>query len=81
MVTPTLKMSTQHTGDGPPWDDDHYNPVGEENNRATGSSFNPNATAWDPEKMELHRIVHRSRRWKRGELSLTGQWSMLSPTR
>ena len=39
-------MSTQHTGDGPPGDDDYYNPVEEETNRAT-------------EKMELHQIVHR----------------------
>lgn len=52
-------MSTQHTGDGPPGDDDYYDPVEEENNRATGSGRNPNAAAWDPEKMELHRIVHR----------------------
>ena len=52
-------MSTQHTGDGPPGDDDYYDSVEEEINRATGSSRNPNAAAWDPEKMELHRIVHR----------------------
>ena len=39
------KMSTQHIGDGPPGDDDFYDPVGEESNRATGSSFNPNAAA------------------------------------
>ena len=58
-MTPTLIMSTQHTGDGPPGDDDYYDPVEEENNRATGSGINPNAAAWDPEKMELHRIVHR----------------------
>ena len=31
----------------------------EEINRATGSGCNPNAAAWDPEKMELHQIVHR----------------------
>ena len=46
LVTPTLIMNTQHTGDGPPGDDDYYNLVEEETNRAT-------------EKMELHRIVHR----------------------
>ena len=58
-MTPTLKiMSTQHTGDGPPGEDDYYDPV-EENIRPSGSGFNPNAAAWDPEKMELHRIVHR----------------------
>ncbi len=51
-------MSTQHTGDGPPGDDDYYDPVGEDI-RPSSSGFNPNAAAWDPEKMELHRIVHR----------------------
>ena len=52
LVTPTLtKLSTQHIGDGPPANDDYYDPVGEENNRATSSSFNPNAAALDPEKM------------------------------
>ena len=85
-MTPTLtKLSTQHIGDGPPGNDDYYDPVGEENNRATGSSFNPNAAAWDPEKMELTRIVHRLLALKgRGELCLLrlpGQWSMLFPTR
>ena len=58
-MTPTLRIiSTQHTGDGPPGDDDYYDQV-EENIRPSGSGFNPNATAWDLEKMELHRIVHR----------------------
>ena len=58
-MTPTLRiMSTQHTGDGPPGDDDYYDPEGE-NIGPSGSGFNPNAAAWDPEKMELHRIVHR----------------------
>ena len=52
-------MSTQHTGDGPPRDDDYYDPMEEENNRPSGSGTNINAAAWDPEKMELHRIVHR----------------------
>ena len=52
-------MSTQHTGDSPPGDNNYYDPVGEENNRASGSGTNINAAAWDPEKMELHRIVHR----------------------
>ena len=59
LVTPTLKMSTQHTGDGPPRDDDFYDSVEEESIRATGSGRNPNAAAWDPEKMELHRTVNR----------------------
>ena len=55
-MTPTLRiMSTQHTGDGPPGDDDYYDPVEEENNRPSGSGTNINAAAWDPEKMELHR--------------------------
>ena len=27
--------------------------------RAIGSGHNPNAAAWDPEKMELHQIVNR----------------------
>ena len=49
-------MSTQHTGDGPPGDDNYYDP---EDIRPSGSGFNPNAAAWDPEKMELTRIVHR----------------------
>ena len=58
-MTPTLRvMSTQHKGDSPPWDDDYYDPVGEDI-RPRGSDFNPNAAAWDPEKMELRRIVHR----------------------
>ena len=52
-------MSTQHTGDGPPGDNDFYDPVKEEIIRATGRGRNPNAAAWDPEKMELHRIVNR----------------------
>ena len=51
------KMSTQHIGDGPPGDEDFYDPE-EENIRPSGSSFNPKAAAWDPEMMELHRIVH-----------------------
>ena len=52
-MTPTLTMSTQHTGDSPPGDVDYYNPVEKVINRATGSGRNPNAAAWDPEKMEL----------------------------
>ena len=52
-------MSTQHTGDGPPGDEDYYDPVKEEIIRDTGSGRNPNAAAWDPEKMELHQIVNR----------------------
>ena len=47
-------MSTQHTGDGPPGDDDYYNPV-EENIKPSGSGFNPNAAAWDPEKINFGR--------------------------
>ena len=58
-MTPTLKMSMQHTGDGLPGDDDYYNSVEEESIRAASSGRNPNAAAWDPEKMELHRIVNR----------------------
>ena len=58
-MTPTLIMSTQHTGDGPPGDNNYYDWVEEESSRAAGSGRNPNAAAWDPEKMELHRIVHR----------------------
>ena len=54
-----LKMSTQHTGDGPPGVDDFYDSVEEESIRATGSGCNPNEAAWDPEKMELHGIVNR----------------------
>ena len=52
-------MSTQHTGDGPPGDKNYYDPVKEEIIRDTGSGRNPNAAAWDPEKMELHQIVNR----------------------
>ena len=59
LVTPTLKMNTQHTGDGPPGDVDYYDSLEEESIRATGSGRNPNSAAWDPEKMELHRIVNR----------------------
>ena len=81
-------MSTQHTSDGPPGDNDYYDPVGEENNRASGSGTNINAAAWDPEKMELHRIVHRLLvlEERRGELCLLclfclpAQWSMQFPT-
>ena len=51
-------MSMQHTGDGPPGDEDYYDPEGE-NNGPSGSGINPNAPAWDLEKMELHWIVHR----------------------
>ena len=47
-------MSMQHTGD-----DDYYDPQEEENIRPSGSGINPNAAAWDPWKMELHRIVHQ----------------------
>ena len=54
-----LIMSMQHTGDRPPGDDDYYEPVEEETIRATGSGCNPNAAAWDPEKMELHMIVNQ----------------------
>ena len=52
-------MSTQQTGDRPPGDNDYYDSVEEESIRAAGSGCNPNAAAWDPEKMELHRIVNR----------------------
>ena len=45
-------MSRQHTGDRPPGDTDYYDLEEEETNRATGSGRNPNAAAWDPEKME-----------------------------
>ena len=57
LLTTTLIMSMQHTGDGPPGDDDYYDPV-EEITRATESGRNTNAAAWDPEKMKLHRIVN-----------------------
>ena len=52
-------MSMQHTGDGPPGNDNYYDMEDMEANRATGRRRNPNGTAWDPEKMELHRIVNR----------------------
>ena len=52
-------MSTQHTGGGPLGDDYYYDLEDMETNRPTGSGRNPNAAAWDPEKMELHRIVNR----------------------
>ena len=58
-MTPTLTISTQHTGDRTPGDDNSFNPVEEETIRATGSRRNPNAAAWDPEKMDLHRIVNQ----------------------
>ena len=47
-MTPTLKMSTQQTGDGPPGDNDYYDSVEEESIRVAGSGRNPNAAAWDP---------------------------------
>ena len=50
LVTPTLIMSMQHIGDGPPGDNNYYDPEGEENIRATSSGCNPNAAAWDPER-------------------------------
>ena len=52
-------MNTQHIGDGPPGEDDYMDLEGDDTNRATGSGRNTNAAAWDPEKMELHRIVNR----------------------
>ena len=52
-------MSTQHIGDGSSRDNHYYNLEDEETNRATGRGLNPNAAAWDPEKMELHRIVNQ----------------------
>ena len=52
-------MSTQHTGDRPPGVNDYHDPVEEESIRATSGGRNPNVAAWDPEKMELHRIVNR----------------------
>ena len=58
-MTPKLTMSMQHTGDRPPGNNNYYDPVEEETIRATRSGRNPNAAAWDPEKMELHRIVNR----------------------
>ena len=58
-MTPTLTKSMQHIGDGPPGDDDYMDLEDKETNRTTGSGHNPNAVAWDPEKMELHRIVNR----------------------
>ena len=73
-------MSTQHTGDGPPGDDNYYDPVGEENNRASGSGTNINAAAWDPENIGIG-----SWHWRRGELCLLclfclpAQWCMQSP--
>ena len=76
-------MSTQHIGDGPPGDDNYCDPEGEENIRATGSGRNPNAAAWDPEKMELHRIVNQllALEGRKGEFYQPGQWSMQSPTK
>ena len=73
-------MSTQHIGDGPPGDDDYMDLEGNDTNRATGSGRNPNAAAWDPEKMELHRIVNRLLALEERR-ALTGQWSMQFPTR
>ena len=56
-------MSMRHTGDGLPGDDDYYDSVEEESIRAAGSGRNPNAAAWDPEKMDLHGLIHiRTRR-------------------
>ena len=52
-------MSTQHIGDRPPGDNNYYNLEDKETNWATGSGRNPNAAAWDPEKLELHRIVNQ----------------------
>ena len=77
-------MSTQNTGDGPPGDNDFYDLEDVETKKATRSGGNPNAAAWDPEKMELHRIVN----WllaleeRRALVSRPEeQWSMGSSTR
>ena len=50
-MTPTLKMNTQPLGDRTPGDKNYFDLEDEETPRATGSGHNPNAAAWDPEKM------------------------------
>ena len=72
-------MSTQHTGDGPPGAKITTTHVEEEIIRATGSGRNPNAAAWDLEKMELP--DSKPTPGSGGGLSQLGQWSMWFQTR
>ena len=52
-------MSMQQLGGGPPGDEDYFNLEDEETQEASSGERNPNVSAWDPEKMELLRIVDR----------------------
>ena len=53
-------MSKQTLGDGLFWEkDDYFNLEDEETRGAARSGRNPNAPAWDPEEMELLRMVDR----------------------
>ena len=52
-------MSTQQLGDRPPGDDHYFDLEDKESCRAARGGRNPNAPAWDPQKMELRRIVDR----------------------
>ena len=53
-----LKMSKQTLGDGLFWEkDDYFNLEDEKTRGAARSGRNPNAPAWDPEEMELLRMV------------------------
>ena len=60
-MTPVLYsiMSTQQLGDRPPVDDHYFDLENEESCRAPCGGRNPNGPAWNPQKMELCRIVDR----------------------
>ena len=52
-------MNSQQHSVGIPGDDDYMDLEDEGPSRATGGGCNSNAPAWDPEKMELCRLVDR----------------------
>ena len=52
-------MNAQPIGDGPPGNEDYLGLEDEGPPRAAGGGCNPNARAWDPAKVELHRMVNR----------------------
>ena len=52
-------MRTQQLSNGPPGDDNYFNLEDEETRGAANGGCYHNAPAWDPEKMELRRMVDR----------------------
>ena len=67
-MTTTFTNNMQLIGDDPPGDDDFYDDLeDEEAQRATNTDRIANASTWDPEKMEMVRMIDRL--WRRG-----GKW-------